>query len=96
MYARLAAFVGGDVEKLREAGEARDAAGSMFPEPVRRAFVLGTPDGSQRLMITFFDSEEALEGAEAEFDRMGDEIPEEVRGTRVAREVYEVLVSWPG
>lgn len=96
MYARLAAFEGGDVEKLREAGEARDASGSMFPEQVRRGFVLGTPDGSQRLMITFFDSKEALEGAEAEFDKMADDIPEDVRGRRVAREVYEVLVNWPG
>lgn len=96
MYARLAAFEGGDVEKMRELGEAQMASGSSpFPEKVRRAVLLGTADGERRLFITFFDTEDDLIGSEADFDKMGDDIPEDVRGTRVAVEQYEVLVSWP-
>jgi hypothetical protein len=48
-------------------------------------------DSSQkRLFITFFDSREALDAAEAGFDAMGDTIPEEVRGRRTSVAVYEV------
>ena len=43
------------------------------------------------MFITFFDSQEAVEAAEASFESMGDEIPEEVRGNRVSVAVYEVL-----
>ena len=95
MYARLAAFEGGDVERMRKEGEARMASGSPFPDGVRRALLLGTPDGSRRIFITLFDSKESLEATEEAFDKMGDDIPEEVRGHRVAVEVYEVLVDWP-
>ena len=44
----------------------------------------------QRLFISFFDSREAIEAAEAGFDAMGDTIPEEVRGRRTSVGVYEV------
>jgi hypothetical protein len=96
MYARLAAFEGGDTEKMREMGEARMASDSPFPEAVRRALLLSTPDGTRRLFITLFDDKEALAASEEQFERMGDDIPEEVRGQRVAVESYEVLVDWPG
>lgn len=95
MYARLAAFEGGDTEKMREQGEARMASGSPFPDGVRRALLLGTPDGSRRIFITLFDSEEALKASEEQFDKMGDDVPEDVRGKRIAVETYEVLVDWP-
>ena len=95
MYARLAAFEGGDTEKMREQGEAQIASASPFPDGVRRALLLGTPDGSRRIFITLFDSEEAMKAAEEQFERMGDEVPEDVRGKRVAVETYEVLVDWP-
>ena len=95
MYARLAAFEGGDMEKMRELGEARMASGSPFPDGVRRALLLGTPDGSRRLFITFFDTKEELEAAEEGFEKMGDDVPEDVRGKRVAVEIYDVLVDWP-
>jgi hypothetical protein len=95
MYARLAAFEGGDTERMRDQGEARMASGSPFPDGVRRALLLGTPDGSRRLFITFFDTKEELAAAEEGFEKMGDEVPEEIRGQRVAVEVYDVLVDWP-
>ena len=94
MYARLAAFEGGDMEKMRELGEARMASGSPFPDAVRRAVLMATPDGARRLFITFFDTKEELAAAEDAFEKMGDEVPEEVRGQRVAVEVYDVLVDW--
>ena len=84
------------MEKMRELGEAQMASGSPFPDAVRRAVLLATPDGSRRLFITLFDDKEALAASEEHFDRMGDGIPEEVRGQRVAVESYEVLVDWPG
>ena len=96
MWARLAAFQGGDVEQLRAAGEERMAGGSPFPEGVKKALLLGTPDGERRLFITLFESKDALDASEAAFESMGDDIPEDVRGTRVAVEQYEVLVDWPG
>lgn len=95
MYARLAAFEGGDMEKMRELGEARMASGSPFPDAVRRAVILATPDGTRRLFITFFDTKEELEASAEAFDKMGNEVPEEVRGQRVAVELYDVLVDWP-
>jgi hypothetical protein len=38
-----------------------------------------------------FDSREAIDAAEARFEQMGDEIPEEIRGRRVSVEVYQVV-----
>ena len=96
MWARLAAFQGGDVEKLRAQSEERMAGGSPFPEGVKKALLLGTADGERRLFITLFESKEALDASEQAFEAMGDDIPEDVRGTRVAVEQYEVLVDWPG
>jgi hypothetical protein len=97
VYARLAAFEGGDSDAMRKMGEERMAEGKgpEFPEAVRRALVLASEDGSRRLFITFFDDKAALEASEKAFDKMGDEIPEDVRGRRVAVESYEVLLSWP-
>ena len=45
------------------------------------------------MFITFFDTREAIAAAEARFEAMGDEIPEEIRGKRVAVGVYEVAFS---
>ena len=85
----MAYFQGGDPEKMREAVEERRAAGGKFPDGVRRAMAL-EGDG-QRVFITFFDSREAIDAAEAEFDKMGDTIPEEIRGKRSGVNVFEVV-----
>jgi hypothetical protein len=50
-------------------------------------------EGGRALGITLFDDIAALEDAEAEFEKMGDEIPEEIRGRRVSRDVYEVAFA---
>jgi len=89
MFARVATFEGGDVERLRELNEEAMENRTMdTPEGMRRALLL---QGDRRLFITFFDSREAVEAAEARFEQMGDEIPEDVRGRRVSVDVYEVL-----
>jgi hypothetical protein len=89
MYARIATFEGGDIDRLREMTQERmqsDASG--LPEGVKRTFVL---QGDRRLFVTFFDSREQLDAAQQRFEQMGDEIPEDVRGRRVSVDVYEVV-----
>jgi hypothetical protein len=91
MYARVAAFEGGDNERLMQLNEERMASGQMNPpEGIKRVMLLNDVEDGTRLFITFFDSREALAAAEARFDSMGDEIPEDVRGRRTSVTVYEV------
>jgi hypothetical protein len=90
VYARVASFEGGDTEQLRQMMEERMAAGTMdMPEGVQRTMAL-EGDG-RRLFITFFDSREAIDAAAQQFDRMGDDVPEDARGRRTSVEVYEVV-----
>jgi hypothetical protein len=92
MFARVASFEGGDMQRLRELNEERQRAGSGFmPDGVRRVQVLNDAPGDRRLFVTFFDSLEQVEAAEAGFESMGGEIPEEVRGRRLSVGVYEVV-----
>ena len=89
MYARVATFEGGDVDELRRLNEERMAQGTAgIPEGAKRAMVL---QGDRRLFVTFFDTTESMEAAEARFEAMGDEIPEAVRGRRVGVDRYEVV-----
>jgi hypothetical protein len=91
MFARVASFEGGDTERLRQLNEERRASGRSGPEGMRRALVLNDPQSGKRLFISFFDSREAVDAASAQFEALGDEIPEDVRGRRTAVEVYEVV-----
>jgi hypothetical protein len=89
MVARVATFEGGDIEQLRKVTEERRASGGA-PEGVRRVLVLNDEGGARRLFITFFDSRDALDAAQAQFESMGDEIPEDVRGRRLSVDVFDV------
>jgi len=92
VYARVASFEGGDTERLGQLNEERMSAGTMgLPDGLKRAMLLGDETGKRRLFITFFDSRADIEAAEARFESMGDEIPEDVRGRRTSVDVYEVL-----
>lgn len=91
MYARVASFEGGDVQRLQQMAEEQGSAGSSMPAGVSRALVLADVGANRRLFVTFFDSREALDAATARFEEMGDEIPEDVRGRRTAVDVYEVV-----
>src|SRR5215207_1401027 len=94
MYARVASFEGGDIEELRKVNEERRASGSMgMPEGAKRVAVFNDPEGGRRLFITLFESREAAEAAEARFEAMGDDIPEDIRGRRTGVVVYEIVVD---
>jgi hypothetical protein len=93
MYARVATFEGGDLERIRQMNEERRQQSGWMPEGVKRVLVLNSPDSGKRHFITFFDSREELDAASQKFDQMGDEIPEDVRGRRTGLDVYEVLAD---
>ena len=92
MYARIAAFEGGDNDRLQQMNEERMRLGQMQPpDGMKRAMVLADRDGNRRLFISFFDSREQIDAAQQRFEQMGDEIPEDVRGRRTSVDVYEVV-----
>jgi hypothetical protein len=91
MIARMARFEGGSNDRLRELNEERMRSGSLgMPDGVQRMLVLANGDDG-RLLVTFFESREALDAAAEQFESMGDEIPEEIRGKRTSVEVFDVL-----
>jgi hypothetical protein len=90
MWARVATFEGTDVERMRaESNRPPD----QLPEGLRGAFGLADAGSGRQLFITLFDTREAIEAAESMFEQMGDQIPEEVRGRRVSKEYYEVVLG---
>ena len=92
MYARVASFEGGDLERIRQLNEERTAAGTQnMPEGITRTLVLADHEGNRRQFITFFESREVLDAAQPQFEAMGAEIPEEIRGRRTSVDVYEVV-----
>ncbi len=95
MYARIASFEGGDTERLNQLNQERMNSGEMTPPAgMKRVLLLADPDTNRRLFIAIFDTRENLVAAEEGFDKMGDEIPEDVRGRRTSVDVYEV--AWEG
>lgn len=89
MFVRIATFTGGDAEALRRLNEERMSSGEMNPPAgLRRAMVL---QGDKRLFLSFFDTRDEVAAAEQRFEATGNEVPEEIRGTRVGVDVYEVL-----
>jgi hypothetical protein len=92
MHARIASFEGGNTEELRRMNEERMKAGTMeLPDGIMGAMALVDPDSARRMFITFFETPEQIRAAEEQFDKMGDEIPEEVRGRRTSVDVLEVV-----
>ena len=89
MFARVATFEGGDLESIRNVNnEILVNDPGRMPAGMKRVMVL---EGDQRLVITFFDTREALDASEEKFERLGDEIDESVRGKRVGLASYELL-----
>lgn len=87
MWARIATFENADIERLRERVGQRPPE---LPAGLRGVLSLVDTDAKRQLFITLFGSREEIEAAEPVFERMGDELPEEVRGRRVSRDYYEV------
>ena len=90
MYARVASFEGRDtgltdelIQKVRDVGPASvpDAKGFLGLFDRERGNALG---------ISFFDSEEAIEGSAQAFEDMAQHFPSEMRGRRKSVDVYEV------
>jgi heme-degrading monooxygenase HmoA len=95
MYARVAAFENRDLSLIDELiGIVRERAGSARELPeATRFLMLVDREGGTSLGITLFESEEAIRRAEPVFEKMGDEIPEQMRGRRTSVGVYEVVLE---
>ena len=94
MHARVAAFEG-DISRIDDLiGMIRErmSTGEEIPG-AKRFLMLIDREGGSTLGITFFDSEDSIRAAEPIFDKMGDEVPEELRGRRTSVETYEVVID---
>jgi hypothetical protein len=93
MWVRVATFEGGDTEKLDELVNERMSSGEMKPpDGMSSVLILDDKAAKKRKFLAFFDSRDALDAAEAGFDRQGDTIPEEIRGKRTSVHYYDVVV----
>jgi hypothetical protein len=93
MWVRVATFEGGDTEKLDKLMGERMSSGEMTPpEGMSSVLILDDKDAKKRKFFAFFDNRDALEAAEAGFDRQGDTIPEEIRGKRTSIHYYDVPI----
>jgi hypothetical protein len=93
MWVRVATFEGGDTEKLDKLMDERMSSGEMTPpEGMSSVLILDDQQARKRKFLAFFDSRDALEAAEAGFDRQGDTIPEEIRGKRTSVHHYDVVI----
>jgi hypothetical protein len=97
MYARVAAFENVDTSVVDDLlGRVRQNIDANRLPDAQGGLMLLDRDQRKSLGITFFDSEEKIRAAEPEFERMGDEIPEEQRGRRTSVETYEVAMAEGG
>src|SRR5262249_42434822 len=93
MWVRVATFEGGDTKKLDALMGERMESGEMPPpEGMSSVLILDEKEAKKRKFLAFFEGRDALEAAEAGFDRQGDTIPEEIRGKRTSVHYYEVVV----
>ena len=94
MHARVAAFEGDTsrIDDLIGTIRERMSAGEEIPGAKKFLLLIDRGSGSS-LGITFFDSEGAIQAAEPIFEKMGDEIPEELRGRRTSVGTYEVAID---
>jgi hypothetical protein len=95
MHARVAAFENRDmsrVDELIDIVRDRITSGRDIPD-ARRTLMLVDRQRGTAMGITLFESEDAIRRAEPTFERMGDEIPEELRGRRTSVETYEVAID---
>ena len=93
MWVRVATFEGGDTEQLDRLMDERMSSGEMPPpEGMSSVLILDDKDAKKRKFFAFFESRDALEAAEAGFDRQGDTIPEEIRGRRTSVHYYDVVI----
>jgi hypothetical protein len=98
MYARVASFENQGFSDPSLAEELTSRAREMAPRwrealpDAHGHLQLIDRESNRGLGITFFESEEDIRAAEPVFYRMGDEMPEKLRGRRVSVETYEVAL----
>ena len=95
MHARVAAFENADMSQIDDLiGTIRDRIRAGEELPGAKGFLmLIDRAGGKSLGITIFESEDAIRAAEPIFERMGDEISEDVRGRRTGVEIYELALK---
>jgi hypothetical protein len=94
MHARVAAFENRDtsrVDELVELVRDRQGDGNEIPDALGMYMLVDRAAGAM-LGISIFESEDAIRAAEPIFERMGDEVPEALRGKRVSVDIYEVAI----
>lgn len=90
MIARIASFEGGDADEMRRLNnQLLVERPSELPSGILRVMVL-MQDDTHWSVVSFFADEATAKAAEARWEAIGDEIPEQVRGKRVGLETYEV------
>ncbi len=94
MWVRVATFEGTDRAKLDKLMGEQMSSGEMTPPDGMTNVLILDEEGAakKRKFLAFFDSKEAVEAAEAGFDRQGETIPEEIRGKRTSVHYYEVAI----
>jgi len=93
MWVRVATFEGGDTRKLDKLIGEQMSSGEMTPpDGMTSVLILDDQAMQRRKFFAFFDSREAVEAAEAGFDRQGDSIPKEIRGKRTSVHYYDVVI----
>jgi hypothetical protein len=99
MHARVAAFENPDTSRIDDVISAvrdrRGAGEDMIPGALAMIMMVDRSAG-KALGVSIFESEEAMRAAEPAFERLGDEIPEELRGRRTSVDRYEVAVHEVG
>ena len=94
MHARVAAFENRDMSRTDELIQLvrdRQASGTEIPDALGMYMLVDRAAGAM-LGIGIFESEDAIRAAEPIFERMGDEVPEEIRGKRVSVDVFEIAI----
>jgi heme-degrading monooxygenase HmoA len=92
MHARVAAFENPDMSRTDELVEllrGRQSGGTEMPDALAM-YMLVDRGAGRSLGISLFESEDAIRAAEPIFERMGNEIPAELRGKRLSVDMYEV------
>ena len=94
MHARVAAFENRDMSRTDELIRLvrdRQASGTEIPDALGMYMLVDRAAGAM-VGIGIFESEDAIRAAEPTFERMGDEVPEEIRGKRVSVDVFEIAI----
>jgi len=93
MHARVAAFENRDMSRVDDLIQiVRDRSAGELPSGALGMLMLLDRSAGTALGVSLFESEEAIRQAEPAFDRLGDEIPEELRGKRVSVDYFEVAI----